>query len=406
MMAGIDSIPFFGVEYSPRTPLAPAREVNEDMRDIMGLNELSRLRSWMNMTRHTKGPLNLRDVQPRMGPSEVKNRQKWQCKHTQRCTLDVLGDSLTSHDHLQVFPTSVFCGKEVKDYMFASAPDQEQAPLGYRKVTLPLEVMKQRADSKKGTGEQRSFDLGIAKVPGKYRICYCEFGKCDHASRFLQDAGILEIYRQSCGPVICPENAATVSVEGAAPVPCTSGEAMPTVDFPSKVRFTCEQDYLTLQNDDFFHGSCTIDGQLVIENAPGKDHADSCQFAPNVDAALLFNGATVFVHEERQFKCCVSTVPSPENAPRIVEIFTNKEDQKKMPKSERKTPCKKRTGCGCMFGDTWHSFDTEHKKLKEQTCIVQLTKLAKAVGMSPMDVITQVATKTKPSLYMREDSES
>jgi len=383
--------------------LAPASEVNDDMRDIMGLNELSRMRLWMNKTSKERGPLDLKDVQPRMGPSEVRARQKWQCKYTQRCMLDVAGDSLSDHDHLRVFPTSVFCGREVKDHMFASnqeraTMDSQESALKAKQVTLPLQYMTRRAD--KGTGVQRSFDLGTAHVTGKYRICYCEFGNCDHASRFMQDAGILEIYSPSCGPVVCPENAAGVSIEGGEPISCTS-EEMPTVDFPSWVRFVCEPDYLTTQNGFHFHGFCTIDGQLMIDNAVGNEHAESCRWAPNVDAALLFNGMTVFTNAGRQFKCCVSTLT--ENTPKIVEIFRGKDDQNKMPKSDRKAPCKKRTGCGCMFGDTWHSYDTEHKKLLEPTCIIQVTKLATAVGMSPMEVITSIATAPTTQLMNMVD---
>jgi len=596
MKATIDSIPFFGVDLTNKVKLAPAGEVDNDMGDIMGLNELGRMRLWMSKTRKEKGPLDLKDVQPRMGPSEVRARQKWQCKYTQRCMLDVAGESLSGHDHLRVFPTSIVCGGDVQDHMLASKDkqgnvDSRESALEANEVVLPLDHMTRRAGN--GTVEQRTFDLGFAKMPGNYRICYCEFGSCDHASDFVQDAGILEIYRPSCGQVVCPTNVATVSIAGAEPLSCTGGE-MRTVDFPSRVTFACAPDYVTTQNRDFFHGSCTIDGQLVIDNAPGKDHAESCRWAPKVrasqkwqckytqrcmlnvageslsgrdhlrvfptsvfcgsevqdieryilpvdnmtqraakgtvekrtfdlgvarvpgkyricycesgncdqashfvqdagileiirpscgqvpcpknvatmsiagaqpisctigdvpvvdfpskvtfacakdylttqnmdffegsctidgqfmidnapgrdhaescrqapyaDAALLFNGETVFRHAGRHFKCCVSTLNAKKLT--IVEIFTDTNDQKKMPKSSRKVPCMSRTGCGCMFGDTWHSYDTEHKKLLEPTCIIQVTKLATAVGMSPMEVITSIATAPTTQLMNMVD---
>jgi len=266
MLDTMQNIPFFGVDFSPRTPLARAGEVNEDHRELMGLSEILRMRDWMIKTREERGPLDLKDLRPRMGPSEAYPEQEFRCKYTQRCLIEVKGDSLSEHDHLRVYPEAVECGEKLDDTMFLSADEKaaidSQGPKLSQQVPMPLDYMTRHSDG--GSEQMRIFDLGVGQVPGKYRICYCEFGKCNRASRFSQDAGILEIFRPSCGPIQCADNVAEVAINSASPEPCMV-QNMPEVLFPDKVSFFCRPDFITTQQQESFDGSCNIDRQFMLE---------------------------------------------------------------------------------------------------------------------------------------------
>lgn len=390
MLETMEHIPFFGVDFSPRTPLASAGDVNEDHRDFMGLSEILRMRDWMVKIRADKGPLDLKDLRPRMGPSQAYPEQEFRCKYTQRCQLEVNGDSLSEHDHIRVYPEAVECGEQFDDTMFLSA--EEKAAIDTQetellpKVTMPLDYMTRRQDG--GSEQMRMFDLGVGQVPGKYRICYCEFGKCNRASRFSQDAGILEVFRPSCGPIQCPNNVAEFAINSARPVPCMV-QGMPEIFFPDKASFFCRPDFITTQQQDSFEGSCNIDGQFMPEKTK-EGRLEYCEEAPIVDAARLFRWQTLYMYGKREFKCCISSLNA--NAGRIQEIFRNDEDEDKMPKSARKIPCKNRIGCGCMFGDTWHSYDKKHKKLKS-TCWVKINQISSATGQTPTEILTAMAAE-------------
>jgi len=394
MLQTMESIPFFAVDFSPRTPLAMASEVDEDHREFMGLSELLRMRDWMKKSREETGSLDLKDLRPRMGPSEAHPEQEWRCKFTQRCVIQVAGDSLSDHDHLRVYPETVECGEKVDSTMFLSAEEKaaldSKAPGLVPTVKMPLDYMTRRADV--GSEQMQSFDLGIGQIPGNYRICYCEYGKCDHVSRFSQDAGILEVYRPSCGQIQCPDNVDEVAIEGGSTVNCMMQD-MPEVFFPDKVSFSCRPDFISIQQTDQLDGSCNIDGQFMLEKT--KDGStDFCYEAPQVDAARLFKWQTIYAHAKREFKCCVSSLNT--NDGRIVEIFRSEDRDDKMPKSSRKGACmKNRIGCGCIFGETWHSYNRKHEKL-QSTCWVKLNRISLITGRTPMEILTAMAAAGEP----------
>jgi len=403
MLQTMESIPFFGVDFSPRTPLAKASEVDEDHREFMGLSEILRMRDWMKKSREEKGSLDLKDLRPRMGPSEAFPEQEWRCTFTQRCVIKVAGDRLTDHDHLRVYPETVECGEKVDDTMFLSA--EEKAALDSKafelvpKIKMPLDYMTRRTDE--GSEEIQSFDLGIGQVAGIYRICYCEYGKCDQASRFSQDAGILKVYRPSCGQIQCPDNVAEVAIEGGTPVPCMMQD-MPELLFPGKVSFFCRPDFISFHQQDHFDGSCNIDGQFMLESTK-EGRMDSCHEAPKVDAARLFKWQTIYANGKREFKCCISSLNT--NDGRIVEIFRTEEEEDKMPKS-RKVSCKRnRIGCGCMFGDTWHSYNKKHKKL-QSTCWVKLNQISSIIGRTPTEILTAIAAAGEPPPEVVKDNKA
>jgi len=400
MLDTMNTIPFFGVDFSPRTPLAKASEVNEDHRDFMGLSEFLRMRDWMKKIREERGPLDLKDLKPRMGPSEAYPEQEFRCKYTQRCQIEVKGDSLSEHDHLRVYPEVLECGENVDDTMFLSAEEKaaidsqgpklsQQVPMLSQQVPMPLDYMTRRSDG--GSEQMRTFDVGIAQVPGKYRICYCEFGKCNRPSRFSQDAGVLEIFRPSCGSIQCPDNVAEVAINGGSPEPCMV-QNMPEVFFPDTVSFFCRPDFISTQQQASYDGTCNIDGQFMLDKTK-EGRLESCQEAPEVDAARLFKWQTIYKYGKREFKCCVSSLNTDDG--RIIEIFRDEKDEDKMPKSSRNVPCKNRIGCGCIYGDTWHAYNKKHKKLKA-SCWVKINQISSITGQTPTEILTAVAAAGEP----------
>jgi len=391
MINTMNSIPFFGVDFSPRTPLAKASEVDEDYSAFMGLSEILRMREWMKKIRMERGPLDLKDLRPRMGPSEAYPDQEWRCKFTQRCEIEVKGDSLSDHDEIRVYPEAVECGEPVTDTMFlsaeakAAADTSDMAP----QVQMPLDYMKRRTDG--GTEQMRMFDVGIGRVPGRYRICYCEVGKCNRYSRFSQDAGFLEVFRPSCGPIMCPDNVAEVSIAGGEPTACMV-QGMPEVFFPDRVKFICRPDSISHQMQEHFDGSCDIEGNFILEKTK-EGRPEACHEAPEVDAARLFKWQTIYTYGKREFKCCVSSLNA--NVGKVLEVFRSDADEDKMPKADRKAPCKDRIGCGCIFGDTWHSYDRKHKKLKN-SCIVKINQISSVTGQTPTEIYQLVGSAGEP----------
>jgi hypothetical protein len=87
-----------------------------------------------------------------------------------------------------------------------------------------------------------------------------------------------------------------------------------------------------------------------------------------VDIVSLFTkDNTYFEYQGKDYKCCVSSRRDKE--PKL-------QDMTQEPLPKERFVCSDRTGCGCMFGDTWHSVKHE----QGYTCPVKLSYLSQMTG--------------------------
>jgi len=107
---------------------------------------------------------------------------------------------------------------------------------------------------------------------------------------------------------------------------------------------------------------------------PEQTHLDLEQV---VDLSAAFKG-DLFVVEGKQFKCCVHSGGAREHI--IVDITVGH-------LSKVRHWCTEKSGCGCMFGDGWHSF-----RKVEQTgrrCEQTLGYLSAKTGIAPPEILSK-----------------
>lgn len=98
-----------------------------------------------------------------------------------------------------------------------------------------------------------------------------------------------------------------------------------------------------------------------------------------VDASPFFNNEKKFVANGKTFKCCTNSATN--------EFVVQDVSPSVRPKA--RTFCGQGDGCGCMFGDHWHSFGS--------SCPVTLTHLSSKIGTGAADLYGILSSKLAES---------
>mmetsp|Transcript_6110 Transcript_6110/g.9909 ORF Transcript_6110/g.9909 Transcript_6110/m.9909 type:complete len:853 (+) Transcript_6110:58-2616(+) len=284
----MQDIPFFAVELnseidgiiSSSQPLA--EHVDSGLTDVLGLPHLRALRDWVRQKHVDVGALDLISLRPRMGPGEVALDQSFECFYPLSCSIFVEGKHLSSQDQVRIIPESIACGSEHANGVVGALEFATQST-----VEPPV--------------NNAHFNLGkVKKAEGRFRVCYCEYGKCDIVERFAQDAGILRLDAVSCGAPQCPPNVGDYDI-GADTVACdgVAGE----VKYPNRITFHCQEGYAVAgkHEERSFTQECLETG--VLTPASHGCERVRCGYAPPVPHAFPKSNAEVSYGELAAYEC-------------------------------------------------------------------------------------------------------
>merc|ERR1719203_941519 len=109
-----------------------------------------------------------------------------------------------------------------------------------------------------------------------------------------------------------------------------------------------------------------------------------------MDFGFLFKHKSEFIISGRRYKCCVYSKQLSRYNIQDVTYESN------LPRAGLFS-CLNRRGCGCMFGDSWHSFD--YKKSTsgyiDGTCTRKPSEFAAITGITPGQLKELLKTATK-----------
>jgi len=289
----MQAIPFFAVEMDTEiagiisSSNAPQEHVDSGLTEVLGLPQLTALRSWLVENHADNGALDLKKMRPRMGPGEVVPQQSFECFFPLSCGIHVAGKHLSSRDEVRIVPSSIECGDENAEG-----------------VVDTLEFATQRTAEPPET--EAHFNLGevLQDAPGDFRVCYCEYGKCDIPERFAQDAGVLHLRPVSCGIPKCPANVDQYGIDAGPlePLDCVGGQAA-EVSYPHHITFHCAEGYAVAGKREqlSFKTQCLSNGEFT----PAKLGCErvQCGYPPPVTHAIPTTTEVVSFGEPAVYEC-------------------------------------------------------------------------------------------------------